>query len=474
MTRKVFTPRPYQLEMIEHIHEHARGALFAFMGAGKTVSTLTALDQLDTAGYEALPALVLAPLRVAKTVWPEEVKKWDHLSGIEVVPIIGTPAERIRALKVDAPVKTINYENVPWLLEQLDGKFPFKTIVCDESTRLKSLRMSVRTSSTGKRFLTGQGGKRARKLAKAAYQNRGRWINLTGTPAPNGLIDLYGPQWFLDFGKRLGNSFTAFTQRWFSLSYDGYSLTPLPHAQKEIEALIGDLCLSLRAEDHFDLDKPIENIIRVELPDDARELYDDMEKKLFAEIGRHGVEAVNAAVKTSKCLQLANGIIYTDDQRNYEEVHDAKIQALESIISEANGAPVLVAYHFAADLERLLRAFKKGRVLDKAARTLRDWNDEKIPILFAHPASAGHGLNLAEGGNILVFFSVDWDLENHQQIIERIGPVRQLQAGRKRPVFIHYILAADTIDEDVLDRLQTKKSVQDALLDAMRRRGRSA
>ena len=324
---KLFAPRPYQFDMISHIHEHKRGALFAAMGLGKTVATLTALDELYFSGQETKTTLVLAPLRVAQNVWPDERVKWNHLSGLEVVPIIGTPEERLRALKKDAPVKTINYENINWLLETLDGKFPFGTVVADESSKLKSLRVSVRTSKTGKQFLAGQGGKRARALAKAAYQNRGRWINLSGTPAPNGLIDTYGQIWFLDFGQRLGNSFTAFTQRWFDLSYDGYKLTPKQHAQSEIEKLLKDICLSLKAEDHFDLEKPIENIIKIELPTRARQLYHDMERALFLSIGETDVEAFNAASKTMKVLQLASGFIYTDDQQNYKEVHDEKIQA---------------------------------------------------------------------------------------------------------------------------------------------------
>jgi len=467
---KDFTPRAYQIDMIDHIHAHKRGALFAFMGAGKSVSVLTALDQLFTSGHETKPVLILAPLRVAQSVWPDEARKWSHLSGLEVTPIIGTPEERLRALRKDTPIKTMNYENINWLLENCDGKFPFGTVVSDESTRLKSLRMSVRISKTGKKFLSGQGGKRAAALAKAAYQNQGRWINLTGSPAPNGLIDTYGPTWFLDFGARLGSSFTAFTQRWFDQSWDGYSLTPKSHAQSEIENLLKDICLSLRAEDHFDIEKPIENFIRVELPTRARQLYKQMEREMFVSLENTDVEAFNAAAKTVKILQMCNGAIYTDDQHNYEEIHDAKIQALESLIAEAAGAPVLVAYHFQSDLERLCRAFKQGRVLDKSPGTIREWNAGKIPLLFAHPASAGHGLNLADGGNILVFFSLNWSLEEHEQIIERIGSVRQAQAGHPRSVFIHYILAADTLDEDVLERLRTKKSVQDCLIAAMRRR----
>lgn len=469
MTRE-FTPRPYQLDMAKHILEHERCALFAQMGLGKTVSTLTALNDLFSLGIETKPALVLAPLRVAQNVWPDEAKKWSHLSNIEVQPIIGDRNDRIAALNKPASVYAVNYENIKWLLEHLDGKWPYGVVVCDEASKLKSLRVSIRASTTGKKFISGQGGKRARALAKVAYRNRGRWINLTGTPCANSVADLYGPTWFLDFGQRLGNSFDAFTRRWFEISYDGFTLVPRPYAQQQIQDAIKDICLSLRSEDYFDIEKPIKNFIRVELPSKARIAYRKMEKELFLQLGENNIEAFNAASKTIKCLQLANGCIYTDDEKNYTEVHDVKIQALESIINEAAGAPVLVAYHFRSDLDRLKKAFPKARVLDKDPKTIRDWNARKIPLLFAHPQSCGHGLNLADGGNILVFFSINWNLEEHEQIIERIGPVRQKQAGLERNVFLHYIIAAGTIEEDVLERLETKKSVQDCLLEAMRRR----
>lgn len=464
---KLFTPRPYQKEITQFILDNPRCSIWAGMGLGKTGATLEALSVLEVLGEG--PVLVLAPLRVCRSVWPQEIEKWVNFNHLKISVVAGTATERVKALQIGADIYCTNFENIPWLVQHFEDKWPFKIIVCDEATRLKSLRISVRESKTGKRYLQGQGGKRAKSIAKIAYQNVDRWINLTGTPAPNGIIDVWAQLWFCDFGKRLGNSFTAYTQRWFDLSYDGYTLTPKSFAQKQIEESIKDICLSLRAEDHFDLDKPIKNIIRVELPEKARKIYKQMEREFFLSIGGHNIEAFNAAAKSVKLLQLCNGAIYTDDKQNYEEVHDAKIEALESIVSEAGGSPVLVAYHFKSDLDRLQRAFPKAVTLDHRDKTIRDWNARKIPVLFAHPASAGHGLNLAEGGNILVFFGVNWDLELHDQIIERIGPVRQFQAGLRRSVFLYYILAEDTIDEDVVVRLESKKSVQDTLLEAMRR-----
>jgi SNF2 family DNA or RNA helicase len=452
--------RPYQQLIIDHILEKERCNAFVPMGLGKTISTLQALSTL--ALVDASPTLVLAPLRVAQSTWPDEVKKWKL--DLPVTPIVGTAEQRAQALREDSAIFTINYENIPWLIDWYKYNprpWPFKTIVADEVTKLKGFR-------------TRQGTKRAKALAEVAHKKVERWIGLTGTPAPNGLKDLWGPMWFVDGGQRLGKSFNSFTQRWFRKGYDGFGLEPLGNAQGEIQSLISDVCLSLDAKDYFNLSEPVRNKVVVDLPHKARKLYRDMEKKMFLELEGHlgptEIEALNAASKTQKCLQLAAGAIYTDDKRNWQEVHDAKIQALDDIIEEANGAPVLVAYNFKHDLARLLAAFPRGRVLGSDPATLRDWNAGKIPVLFVHPASAGHGLSLQDGGNILVFFSVNWNLEEHLQVIERIGPVRQAQSGYDRLVFIHYILANDTVDFDVMERLTSKRSVQDILMAAMKRR----
>ncbi|MGE8659084.1 MAG: SNF2-related protein [Achromobacter sp.] len=463
MTRRAFTARPYGALITNHILDVARCGVWAGMGMGKTVSTLNALDLLELA--EPGPALVCAPLRVAQSTWPDEAAKWKHLRNVDVTPIVGDVKAReraaLRAFDLSASVFTINYENLPWLVDLLERwkrPWPFRKIVADESTKLKGFRLR-------------QGTQRARALGRVAHKHAAHFVELTGTPSPNGLRDLWGQAWYLDQGQRLGRTFDAFRQRWFRPSFDGYGIEPLPFAQEQIEDAMRDLCLSLDARDWFDLKEPIVNTIRVDLPGKARALYDDMEKAMFAQIGEHEVEAFNAAAKTMKCLQLANGAAYVgEDGTQWAEVHDVKLQALDEIIEEAAGMPVLVAYHFKSDLARLLKAFPKGRQLDKDPQTLRDWNAGKIPVLFAHPASAGHGLNLQDGGNILVFFSVNWNLEEHQQIIERIGPTRQMQAGHDRPVFLHYILARDTVDEIVLARIETKREVQDLLLEALRRR----
>ena len=460
MTRQAFTPRAYQHQLIGHMLDLPRCGGWAGMGMGKTVSTLMSLDMLEL--VEPGPALVLAPLRVAASTWPDEAKKWGNLRNVEVSAVIGTPEQRRAALRRPASIYTTNYDNLVWLVEEMGERWPFRKVVADESTRLKSFRLR-------------QGGKRAQALARVAHCKVDRFIELTGTPSPNGLQDLWGQAWFLDRGQRLGRTWEAFVQRWFrSIPGDnGFArIEPMPFAQEQIEDRMRDLCLSLDARDWFDIRQPIENVIRVELPKRARALYQDMEREMFMQLDGHEIEAFSAAAKTIKCLQIANGAAYTDEAGNWSEVHDAKLQALEDVIEEAAGMPVLVAYHFKSDLARLTRAFPKGRHLDQDPQTIRDWNAGKIPILFAHPASAGHGLNLQDGGNILVMFGHWWDLEQFQQIIERIGPTRQAQAGHDRPVFIHHIVAADTVDELVIARRESKREVQDLLLEAMKRKQR--
>lgn len=471
----VFRPRVYQKAIIQHILNTPRCAVWAGMGMGKTAATLEALARMYMLG-ETKYTLVVAPLRVARTTWPDEVNKWDSFKGIKVIPIHGDKYQRRAALTQniqfgEKPVDeskqkifTINIEMIPWLVETVGTAWPFDTVVVDESTKLKGFR-------------SRQGTMRAREFGRVAWHSTlKRFIELTGTPSPNGLQDLWGQIWFLDKGKRLGTTYTGFTERWFTKGYDGFSVKPTAYAQTQIESELSDLCISLDAKDYFDVREPIKNTIYVDLPPKAAKKYREMESEMFTQLEHdgiaHEVEAFNAAARTMKCLQLASGAAYVGEgSEEWVDVHDEKIQALNEIIEEAAGAPVLVAYHFKSDLERLLKAFPKSRVLDKNPDTIRDWNAGKIKVLFAHPASAGHGLNLQDGGNILVFFSHSWNLEEYLQIRERIGPTRQLQAGHDRPVFEHYIVARGTVDELVMARRETKREVQDLLLEAMKRKG---
>lgn len=457
-----FTPRPYQLIIMNHMISKPRSMVWSGMGTGKTASTLFALDTLKRLGDECFPALILAPLRVAQSTWPDEVEKWKSDLLLSIVPIVGSQSARRAALRKPADIYTINYENLPWLEKELGDAWPFKTVIADESTKLKGFRLG------------GGGGLRARALSRVAFKYVKRFAGLSGTPAPNGLEDLWGQFFFVDRGERLGRSFGAFHDRWFHpkrVGADPHAVQwePFEHSQKQIQDAVRDVTVSLDAADYFDIEKPIENVIYVDLPAQARAMYDTLNRDMIAEL-QSGAEitAVNAASLTTKCLQCASGAIYTDDAGSWEKVHDEKIEALKSVVEEAAGMPVLVSYHFKSDLERLLRAFPHGRHLDKDPRTIRDWNTGKIPVLFAHPASAGHGLNLQDGGNILVFFSHWWDLEQFQQICERIGPTRQVQAGHPRPVFIHYIIARDTVDELVMMRRKRKATIQEILLESVK------
>lgn len=463
MTRRIYTPTAYQHLMVDHMLDVPRCGVWAGCGLGKTSSTLNALDILELS--EPGPTLVCAPLRVAQSTWTDEAEKWAHLRHIEVTPMVGDVRARTAALKkamsFSGSITTINYENIPWLhetLKDMKKPWPFRKIVTDEATKLRGFRLR-------------QGTQRSKMLAKNAFGEVTRFIELTGTPAPKGLIDLWSQVWFLDQGRRLGRTFDAFTSRWFYTNHNGFGVSPHDYAQDQIQDALRDLCLSLDARDWFDLREPIHVPVYVDLPGRARKLYEDMEKRMFVELDGAEVESFNAAAKTMRCLQLANGTLYTDDEGAWSETHTMKLQALESILEERNGAATLIAYQFKSDLERLLRAFPNGRHLDKNPETLRDFKAGKFQYLFAHPASAGHGIDgLQTVCDAIVFFGHWWDLELRQQIIERVGPTRQAQAGLDRPMFIYDIITRDTIDEVVIARHETKRGVQDLLIEAMKRR----
>lgn len=458
MTR-IYTPREYQGLGIGHILDHKRCALHAGTGTGKTSMTLTAADTLLLAG-ESNKILCLGPLRVARDVWTDEAAKWEHTQHLRISKVMGSEAQRRAALRQKADIYVTNYEQLPWLVKYLGDDWPFDTVVADEATKLKSFRLK-------------QGGARTRALGRVAHKKVRRFIELTGTPTPNGVKDLWGQMWYLDAGRRLGRSFTAFSERWFQLERDGYGLKPLPHAFDEITGLIDDLCLSIQAKDYFDLREPIVNNIPVVLPPKAMAAYKEMENEWFLEIERTGVEAFNKAGSNIKCLQLANGALYLDKTGNaWAPLHDAKIEALESIVEEACGMPVLVSYTFKSDLERLLKHFK-GAVDLSTPEGMRRFKAGLSPMGVGHPASIGHGIDgLQDVTNIIVFFGLDYNLENREQIIERIGPTRQFQSGHDRPTFIHNLVAKGTLDEMVLLSTDSKAEIQQLVLDRLKERKR--
>lgn len=470
MTR--YVPRPYQPAISSHIIGVPRCNVFAGMGVGKSPATLEAISTLLLLG-EVQRVLIVAPKRVAVSTWPGEIAHFRESFGhLTIAVAVGKEDVRRAAIESNARVVTINYDNMVWLIENYGAVWPFDMVVCDEASRNKGARCSIQVSKKGKQFLTGQGGKRAKALARVAFTRVKRFVNLTGTPAPNGLQDLWGVTFFADAGLRLGTSFTAFSHRWFR-SAPGTDakqqvLEPLPYADEQIRAAIKDITIAIEARDHFDLPPLIENHIKVELPPSARALYKQMEKELFIELEGQPIEAFTAAAKSQKLLQLASGAAYTDDKGAWALVHDGKIEALESVVEEAGGMPVLVFYHFKSDLARIMKAFSQAVHLGDDPKIIERWNAGKIPMLVAHPQSAGHGLSLQHGSNIMCYFSSNWNLEADQQAAERIGPTRQAQSGYKRSVFMHRLVAAGTIEEVVVKRLKTKASIQDALMEAMK------
>lgn len=474
-----YTPREYQQLMIDFMLRNLRCNVWASPGTGKTSSSIYAFDAMRMFG-EAKRGLVIAPKRVARGTWPNEIIKWRESFGhLKVVAAVGTEAQRIAALRSDADLVAVNYDVLPWLIDIMGDAWNFDTVFADESARLKGLRVSMqhgrkKDGTQGKEHARGQGSTRAKALAEVAHTKVRRWINLNGSPAPNGIQDLWGQLFFIDGGLRLGRSFSGFEDRFFQKigNDNGYGsqIVPLKHSQKQIEDLIRDVTITIDARDWFDIKAPIESHITVDLPPKARKVYDDMERQLFAEIEAGvTVEAFNAGSKSLKCLQIANGFAFTDTEtRAWSELHDEKIEALKSIEAETAGEPLFVRYCFVPDKQRILKAFPRARFLDDDPRTEDQWNAGKIPMLVSHAASAGHGLNLQHGGRILVDFSSDYNLDHDEQIVERLGPTRQAQSGYDRAVYRYRIVARNTLEElSVIPRLRTKASVQDSLKDAM-------
>lgn len=467
MTLREYTPRAFAPLAMDHFIQQPRCALWAKPGMGKSVLTLTHLDILHRVWGESKPTLVLAPLRVARDTWAAEAGKWQHLRGLDVVPVVGTPEERRAALRRNAPVYVTNYEQLPWLIDTLGSRWPFATVVADEAVRLKGFRVK-------------QGTQRAQALAGMAHKHVKRFIQLTGTPASNGLKDLWGQMWFLDAGQRLGRTYSAFENRWFAYKrvVDAISKKPgivpviLPNAHDEIHARLADICLTLDPKDWFDLKDPIVNVIEVELPATARAKYRDLERELFTMLGEVEVEVFNAASLSNKCLQLANGAMYLDPERygpgTWIEAHREKLDALQELMDTTGDDPLLVAYEFQSDRARILREWPDALDLANQVDLARAKRGEG-KLWLGHPASIGEGVDgLQEHCNTVVFFGQTWRLDLHDQIIERVGPMRQMQAGKDRNVFVHYIVARGTVDQVVLARRDGKRSVQDALLDYMK------
>ena len=434
----------YQERAIQFIKDKKRCFLILSMGLGKTASTLSAMaDLLD--GMMVSRVLVIAPLRVAASVWRQECDKWEHLNHLRVSVCLGTERQRLAALNRSADIYTINRENIPWLVKHYGDKWPFDAVVIDESSSFKS-------ASSG-RF------KALRKvMPKTNYA-----VCLTGTPAPNGLLDLWAQVYLIDFGASLGRTMHGYKQRYFESDYMGYKFTPRAGADAQIHAAIAPIALSMQAKDYLQLPERIDLVETVELPKAAQKIYCEFERDLLASLpSGEEIEAVNAAVLANGLLQMSNGTIYTDDRGAWREIHTAKIEALKEIV-EANDEPILVAYSYKADIERIQAAFPEATVLDKDPETIARWNRGEIKMLVAYPGSTGHGLNLQDGGALCVWFGLTWSLELYQQFNARLH-----RQGQTKPVRIVHIIAKDCIDERVMQVLSDKDAQQGHLIRALR------
>lgn len=445
-----YNPFPYQDHATEHIIQNTGNGLFLEMGLGKTVSTLTAVDRLIYDYLEVNKVLVIAPKRVAEDTWTTECEKWDHLRHLRISRVLDDERKRISALRQKADIYVINRENVSWLQSHYAGAWPFDMVVIDESSSFKSHK-AVRFKSL--------------KLVRAFIN---RVVILTGTPAPNGLLDIWAPMFLVDRGARLGEKYEGYRARYFEKNQWERRYTIKKHESYEqgIYNKIGDIVISMKAADYLDLPERIDRIVNVKLPDEVKKAYDDFERNAVLALSEEDqITAINAAALSTKLLQFANGAVY-DEEKVWHEMHREKLEALEEIIDSSNGKPVLVFYWYKHDLERIKKHLKAYNPIElKRQEDIKNWNAGNLDVMLAHPASAGHGLNLQAGGNIIVWFGLTWSLELYQQANARLHRLGQTQA-----VIIHHLVAIGTMDEDVMDRLETKSEGQNALMEAVKAR----
>lgn len=448
----IYAPHNYQKYAIDFIETHPTAAVLLDMGLGKTSITLTALNNLLFDSFEAHRVLVIAPLRVARDTWPTEIQKWEHLVNLQCSVAVGTESERIQALKAKADIYIINRENVQWLIESSGVPFTFDTVVIDELSSFKNYQ-----------------AKRFRALMKVRPKVN-RIIGLTGTPASNGLMDLWAEFRLLDMGQRLGRFITVYRNTYFLPDKRNgmviFSYKPLPTAEKAIYEKISDITISMKSADHLKMPELISSECSVWLSEEERFQYDEMKKDLVLNLPDGEITAANAASLTSKLSQMANGAVYSDGG-SIIDIHSRKLDALEDLIEAANGKPVLVAYWFKHDFERIKKRLSSKHIPFSALDTsdsIRRWNNGEIPVALIHPASAGHGLNLQQGGNTIIWFGLTWSLELYQQTNARLW--RQGQSADT--VVIQHIIAEKTIDARILKALSQKDVTQQALIDAVK------
>lgn len=441
-----YYPHDYQTYATNFILENSIAAIFLEMGLGKSVITLTAILDLCLDSFEVGKVLVIAPLRVARDTWPAEINKWEHLKDLDFAVAIGTEKERLSALKTPASVYLINRENVDWLINKSGLPFDYDMVVIDELSSFKS--------HTAKRF---------KSLLKVRPKIK-RIVGLTGTPSSNGLMDLWAEFRILDMGKRLGRYISHYRSAFFQPDKRNqhmiFSYKPLFGAEKEIYELISDITISMKSVDFLKMPKCLINEVTVSLSVNEHLIYDGFRKEMVIELANEEIDAVNAAVLSSKLLQMSNGAVYDEDKKVHF-IHNRKLDALEDLIEGTNGKPVLIAYWYKHDLERIKERFTVREI--KTSKDIKEWNHGEIPVAVIHPASAGHGLNLQSGGSTIIWFSLTWSLELYQQTNARLW-----RQGQNETVVIHHIITKGTIDEDVMKALKRKEKTQEDLIDAVK------
>lgn len=455
-----YTPWPYQQFAEDHITDQPEAGLFMEMGLGKTVVTLTAIHRLIYDLFEVTKVLVIAPKRVAEDTWTTEADKWDHLQGLKISRVLGTERQRVEALRAKADIYVINRENVAWLVSHLGGAWPFDMVVVDESSSFKSAKST--------RF----------KALRTIRPRVKRVVILTGTPRPNGLIDLWPQVYLLDMGQRLGKTISQYREQYFipgkrnghvvynyNLKQEKDELIGIDYYEKLVYERIGDICISMRAKDYLTLPQRITRTVPVRFNTKVVQMYEQFEREQVLALDEEEISAVNAAALCTKLSQFANGAVYREDG-TYYEVHDEKLEELEEILDAADGQPVMVFYWFKHDLERIKRKFKAYDPQELSGPAdIRKWNAGGTKLLLLHPASAGHGLNLQAGGNIIVWFGPIWSLELYQQANARLDRQGQLKA-----VIVHHLVAQGTIDQEIMESLEGKAQGQDAMMFAVKAR----
>lgn len=444
-----FIPHDYQRYAINLIINKPSSGLLLDMGMGKTVSTLSAILELMFDYFDVARVLVIAPKRVAEDTWSREMEKWDHTKGLKIAKVLGDQRQRIRALNEDADIYVINRENVEWLVNYYKKDWIFDMVVVDELSSFKS--------SKSKRF-------RALKKVRPFIK---RFVGLTGTPAPNSLLDLWSQLYLMDGGERLGKTVGAYRHKYFTAGARNghivYEWRLQDGAEEAIHEKISDICVSMLAKDHLKMPDRVNNIVKLSMPAPIQKKYKKLEKELLLPFSDSDVVADTAAVLSNKLLQLANGAIY-DENNDVQPLHDIKLDALEDIHEQAAGNPVLVFYKYKHDISRIKERFKKAKVLE-TAKDIERWNNGKIDMLLCHPASAGHGLNLQDGGHIIVWYGLTWSLEEYQQANARLH-----RQGQKKVVSVNHLVMSGTVDENVMKAIEGKAVGQNALLDAVKAR----